>query len=87
MCIRDRIISVFQSQIRAGVAYDKGAIGRRIANGVFADPHIVREGDSFTLAMDLMPVVKGEVTLCEMVIQEIDAFKESVKQLWKAAID
>ena len=37
--------------------------------------------------MDLMPVVKGEVALCEMVIQEIDVFKESVKQLWKGAID
>jgi len=81
--LAEEIISVFQSQIRAGVAYDKGAIGRRIANGTFADPHIVREGDSFTLAMDLMPVVKGEVTLCEMVLQEIEVFKESVKSLWE----
>ena len=76
------IISVFQSQIRAGAAYDQGAIGRRLANGTFADPHVVRKGHSFTLAMNLLPVVNGEVSLCEIVIVEIEVFKESVKSLW-----
>jgi len=80
--LAENIISVFQSQIRAGVAYDKGTIGRRLANGAFANPHLVRNGHSFTLAMNLLPVVNGEITLFEMVTQEIDVFKESVKILW-----
>jgi len=76
------IIGVFQSQIGAGVAYDKGAIGRRLANGAFANPHLVKLGDSFTLAMDLMPVVRGEVTCREIVLEEIEAFKDSVNTIW-----
>ncbi len=81
------IISVFQSQISAGVAYDHGAIGRRRANGTFADPHVVRDGDSFTLAIDLMPVVNGEVTLRKMVLQEVARFTEDVNSLWNLESD
>ncbi len=76
------IIALFQSQIRAGVAYDRGAIGRRVANGTFADPHVVKDGESFTLAMDLMPAVNGDVTLKEMALREIETFSQSVEDIW-----
>lgn len=81
------IISVFQSQISAGVAYDRGTVGRRLANGTFADPHVVRNGDSFTLAIDLMPAVRGEVSLREMVLKEIKRFSEDVSSLWNLEMD
>jgi len=80
--LASEIIAVFQSQIRAGVAYDCGTIGRRLANATFADPHVVRQGDSFTLAMDLMPAVRREVSLDEMVLREIEKFSESVRSIW-----
>jgi len=75
------IIYVFQSQIRAGVAYNKGALGRRLANGTFANPHIVKQGDSFSLAMDLMPVVRGDVSLKELTLGLVEDFYNHVDRL------
>ena len=85
--LAEEIISVFQSQISAGVAYDKGTIGRRLANGTFADPHVVRQGDFFTLAMDLMPVVCGEVSLRNMVLCHVARFSDHVNSLWSLPVD
>lgn len=80
--LAQRLISVFQSQIRAGVSYDLGTLGRRIANATFADPHKVKDGDSFTVAIDLMPVVRGDVTLQDLVLREIDFFRNQTESLW-----
>jgi len=73
------IIAVFQSQIRAGMDYVGGSLGRRLANGTFADPHVVKDGDSFSLGIDLMPVLREEKTLLELIQPYLEAFCADVQ--------
>jgi len=81
------LIELFQSQISAGVAYHHGTLGRRSANATFADPHFVKKGDSFTLAVELMPVINDEITLQDLALREVERFRHEVESSWEALQD
>jgi LmbE family N-acetylglucosaminyl deacetylase len=51
------LVEVFDSQIVGGKRYDKGAIGRRLANATFSSSHTIDETDAVTYAMDLTPLI------------------------------
>lgn len=55
--IAKALLRVFDSQIHGGKRYDKGTLGRRIANAVFDQSHAVDRLAAMTLAMDLTPLV------------------------------
>ncbi len=74
------LLAVFESQISSGTDYVNGTLGRRVSNGTFANPHVVRRGDSFSLAIDLMPCVQRNISLADLILPEIEAFRTSVER-------
>lgn len=73
------LVEVFDSQIIGGKRYDKGAIGRRLANATFSSSHTIDETDAVTYAMDLTPLIKDDtLNIVEFVQEYINRFSNDV---------
>lgn len=64
------LVEVFDSQIIGGKRYDKGAIGRRLANATFSSSHTIDETDAVTYAMDLTPLIKDDTLSIVKFVQD-----------------
>ena len=58
-----KLLGVFRSQIGGGKRYDLAALGRRWENATFSRAHEVDELEQAVLAVDLLPVVRGQIPL------------------------
>lgn len=73
------LVEVFDSQIIGGKRYDKGAIGRRLANATFSSSHEIDASDQVTYAMDLTELMNDEsLDIKEFIEGYINRFKEDV---------
>ena len=73
------LVEVFDSQIIGGKRYDKGAIGRRLANATFSSSHEIDASDQVTYAMDLTELINDEsLDIKEFIEGYINRFKEDV---------
>ncbi len=74
------LLAVYDSQISGGKRYDRAAMGRRQAHATFRDVDAVDTRTSLALAMDLTPLIKGEMrSPREYVERRINAFAEDVR--------
>ncbi|MDD5262379.1 MAG: PIG-L family deacetylase [Methylacidiphilales bacterium] len=74
-----QLIRVFQSQIVGGKRYEQAALGRRMANATFSEPHLPDQAQALTWAMDLSPLTaEPSLSVADFVTKHIDAFRSDV---------
>lgn len=71
------LLRVFRSQV-AGKRYDLAVPARRLAHATFADSHRVDGDAGLALALDLGPVVRGDVALDVFAARAVERFREDV---------
>ena len=72
--------AVFDSQIAGGKRYDLAAEGRRLANATFSASHACDTYSALNYAMDLTPLMDGNVDIADFITSAIDRFKEQVRE-------
>lgn len=73
------LVGVFDSQICGGKRYDLATEGRRLANATYAASHGTDQGDAFSYAMDLTPLIDDINLDVEAYIKGyLDRFKNDV---------
>jgi LmbE family N-acetylglucosaminyl deacetylase len=77
------LIAVFDSQISGGKRYDLATLGRRLANATYFASHAVDSCDSMNFAVDLTPVIEGKISVAQLILDEIEAFKADVSNKLK----
>lgn len=61
------LLGAFDSQIAGGKRYDLATLGRRTAHATFNQSHQVDSARALTLAVDLGPIARQEITLTQWV--------------------
>lgn len=69
------LLTVHRSQVAGGKRYDNAAIGRRFANATFFASHDTDDFTSMSFGLDLMPLVKGNMSAEKFIDGYIDKFK------------
>lgn len=78
--LRKQLVAVFRSQMAGGKRYDLAAEGRWISNATFRDPHAADGIEALTWAVDLTPVVRGEIDLNLWMSGKLAAFHRDIKE-------
>ncbi|MCL2630988.1 MAG: PIG-L family deacetylase [Firmicutes bacterium] len=73
-----RLISCFKSQIAGGKRYDIATKGRMLANATFSASHQTDGAKKITLAMDLTPLIYGDMCAKEFILSKIDLLRSEV---------
>ncbi len=73
------LITVFRSQVVGGKSYDKAALGRRFANATFFESHSTDEATSQSFGLDLMPLIKSDMSPVDYIESYIEKFKSEVE--------
>ena len=75
---------VYDSQIAGGKRYDLAVEGRRKANATFLESHSVDRATHVQYAIDMSPLISGEMTLREFCTQKLRHFQDDVLNQLKA---
>lgn len=79
------LLQVFDSQISGGKRYDLAVMGRRLAHATFNSSNETDTSSGFTLAMDLLPLLKKpELNPVDWTAEKIERFRqETINRLKK----
>lgn len=72
--LRQALIGSYDSQIAGGKRYDLAYQGRVQANATFGESHDIDQSDAISWAVDLGPIVRGELTQQAYLSRIIEAF-------------
>jgi LmbE family N-acetylglucosaminyl deacetylase len=76
----ERLLRVFESQIKAGKRYDVATLGRRQANATFFQSHDIDKARQLIFAMDLSPLIKDiSMDILEYVLDHVRRFQRDVE--------
>jgi LmbE family N-acetylglucosaminyl deacetylase len=73
------LLGVYDSQISGGKRYDLAAAGRRLAHATFSASHLVDQAEAIIYAMDLTPLVDGDVDAATHVGEHIARLEEDIE--------
>lgn len=77
--LAEALLSVFDSQISGGKAYDKATLGRRFANATFNNSHGSDSCTSIAWALDLKPLIEdSSLAICTFIQSKIDLLSADV---------
>lgn len=76
--LQAELLAAFESQNGGTRRYELGTLGRRQAHAAFAESHKSEPRERIALAMDLGPLVRGEMTAAELVRGVIERFHADV---------
>lgn len=72
------LIGVYDSQISGGKRYDLAAAGRRAANATYSQSHQVDTASSLIFAMDMTPLLSGDIDPVDFLDQHIERLRSDV---------
>ncbi len=72
------LLQVHRSQVVGGKRYDNAAVGRRYANATFFASHSTDSSDSISFGMDLLPMIKNNISPKEYIAQFLKRFENEV---------
>lgn len=72
------LLQVHRSQVVGGKRYDNAAVGRRYANATFFASHSTDSSDSISFGMDLLPMIKDNISPKEYIAQFLKRFENEV---------
>jgi len=76
--IASSLLGVYDSQVSGGKRYDLAALGRRLANATFFASHAVDNYESASYAIDLTPLVNGNLDPVYYINTYINKFANEV---------
>lgn len=75
------LLQVHRSQVVGGKRYDNAAVGRRYANATFFASHSTDSSDSISFGMDLLPMIKDNISPKEYIAQFLKRFENEVNDI------
>ncbi|MGA8040668.1 MAG: PIG-L family deacetylase [Acidimicrobiia bacterium] len=70
-----RLVGVYDSQLSGGKRYDRGIAGRWMAHATFSESHHVDRASALSYAMDLTPLVEGEIDPVDYIDRHVDRLR------------
>ncbi len=76
--LQKELLSAFVSQIDGGKRYDLATMGRRCANATFLASHSTDKLKSCSYAMDLSPLIYGDMTAKQFMKRHLEKFSNDI---------
>jgi LmbE family N-acetylglucosaminyl deacetylase len=73
-----RLVGAYDSQLSGGKRYDRGIRGRWMAHATFSESHHVDRASALSYAMDLTPLVEGEIDPIDYIDRHVDRLRTDI---------
>ncbi len=73
-----RLLGVYESQVSGGKGYDRGIAGRWMAHATFSESHEVARASALSYAMDLTPLITGDVDPVEYIDRYVSHLRADI---------